>query len=502
MRTIVLLSHHPFVHALGWSLLHFLWQGAAITILLATVLGLLRGRSPQARYAASFCALLLMAILPLATFVRLAAGGPGAEIRMASSSMDRSAAQNLDSAFGSTQPWLDELAGGLDRFVPWILCVWCAGVILLLSRLNLGLIAARRLKSAGTQPAAGELQSMLRQLSRRFGVKRTIQLANSALVQVPTVVGWLRPAILMRLGCLMGLSTSQVEAVLAHELAHIRRHDYLVSVFQSGVETLLFYHPGVWWVSQQVRQEREHCCDDFAVRISGDTLAYAKALSFLEERRTSVPMVALGANGGVLAMRIERLLGYKETPVVSRLAVITVLASICVTTGLLVSTIARAASQQAATDRAQGLPAKYQKWLDEDVVWIITREERAAFTELKGDEERDKFVEQFWERRNPTPGSSENAAKDAHYQRIAYANLHFTTASVPGWKTDRGRIYIVYGPPDEIESHPAKSGPTKPTEFWRYHSILEHGVERKNVDMKFVDISEQGDYRLESPANN
>ena len=504
MTTLTLFSHHPLVHALGWSLLHFLWQGTAVGILLASVLGLLRARSPQLRYAASCCGLALMVVLPLATFARLAAARQIMATPTTTSNMDRSSGLNLHNDFGTTEPWLDQMIGKLDRSVPWVLSFWFAGVILLLSRLNLGLIAARRMKSAANQLAPAELQFMLHQLRRRLGVERTIKLANSALVQVPTVIGWLRPVILIPMSCLMGLSTSQVEAVLAHELAHIRRHDYLVSVFQSVVETLLFYHPAVWWVSRQVRREREHCCDDLAVRISGDSLSYAKALSFLEERRASVPMVALGANGGILAMRIRRLLGCKETPAVSRLAAITLLAVVFVMAGLCIGTVARAASQQAASENAQSLPAEYQKWLDEDVVWIITPEERTAFSQLKSNEERDKFVEQFWERRNPTPNSSENKFKEEHYRRIAYANIHFTTATVPGWKTDRGRIYIVYGPPDEIESHPAgvASSFAKPTEFWRYHLIEEHGVDRKNVDMTFVDVNGDGNYQLQPPAKN
>jgi GWxTD domain-containing protein len=446
----------------------------------------------------------LMIAFPLATFARLAAVRPVVEIRIANTGIHRGPALSSGNGLGTTEPWLDQIAKKLDRAVPWVLSFWCAGVILLLSRLNLGLIAARRMKSAGTHPVPKELQFMLHQLKRRLGVERTIKLANSALVQVPTVIGWLRPVILIPVGCLMGLSTSQVEAVLAHELAHIRRSDYLVSVFQSVVETLLFYHPAVWWVSQRVRREREHCCDDLAVRISGDSLAYAKALSFLEERRASVPMIALGANGGVLAMRIRRLLGCKEAPATSRLAAITLLAAVFLAAGLCIGTVARAASQQAATESSRDLPTKYQQWLNEDVVWIITPEERTAFSQLQQNEERDEFMKQFWQRRNPTPNSSENKAKDEHYQRIKFANSHFATAITPGWKTDRGRVYIVYGPPDEIESHPALSptGLTKPTEFWRYLLIREHGVERKNVDMAFVDASGNGDYQLVlSPVN-
>jgi len=143
------------------------------------------------------------------------------------------------------------------------------------------------------------------------------------------------------------------------------------------------------------------------------------------------------------------------------------------------------------------LPAQYQRWLDEEVRWIITPQEQAAFIRLSKNEERDRFVEQFWLRRNPTPGAAENEFKEEHYRRLAYANEHFAQA-VPGSKTDRGRIYIVYGPPDEIKVEPAHgSGDSvKPTELWHYRWLAEYG---KDIDLKFVDVCGCGDFRLETP---
>jgi GWxTD domain-containing protein len=171
-------------------------------------------------------------------------------------------------------------------------------------------------------------------------------------------------------------------------------------------------------------------------------------------------------------------------------------------------------------DSSQNLSLKYQQWMDDEVRWILTPEERAAFVQLSDDEERDQFIKQFWERRNPTPGSAENMFKKEYYRRIAYANEHFV-ANIPGSKTDRGRIYIMYGPPDEIDSHPAHgvSNYAKPTEFWSYRSIKEYGPpkqvlvqgkpelkaqikEKLNVKMKFVDVCSCGDYRLELPTKN
>ena len=479
----------PFVHALGWTLLHFCWQGIGIATLLVGLLGVLRERSAQLRYIVACCALALMLVLPLLTFAHLMAAPSVAEAPRITTQNTRTPVMTAEAP--PSDPWLDRLTAQLDRSLPWIISGWCLGVFLLLTRLNLGLLAAHRIKFTAVEPASPDLQAVLRQLSHRLGISRTIKLANSALVQVPTVVGWLRPVILIPVGCLMGLSASQVEAILAHELAHIRRHDYLVSVCQSLAETLLFYHPAVWWVSKQVRREREHCCDDFAVNISGDSLAYAKALSFLEERRADAPTIVLGANGGVLTMRIRRLLGYNETSDVRFATLLSV--AVLATAGLGIGVMARAANPRPAIDNSNNLPARYQQWLNQEVVWIITPEERYAFQRLSADQERDQFMNQFWERRNPTPGSAANPAKDEHYRRLKYANAHFTTAKTPGWKGDRGRVYIIYGPPDEIEAHPA-SASAKPTELWLYHLLHIDGVDRQNAVMKFADTCSCGEY--------
>src|SRR5271170_5332463 len=150
------------------------------------------------------------------------------------------------------------------------------------------------------------------------------------------------------------------------------------------------------------------------------------------------------------------------------------------------------------------LSKTYKKWLNEDVVWIITDEERSAFKQLSNDEERDNFIEAFWQRRDPTPDTEENEYKEEHYRRIAYANEHFA-AGIPGWKSDRGRIYIMYGPADEIESHPSGGSyerpmsegggetSTFPFEDWRYRYLEGIGQE---VNIEFVDTCMCGDYHM------
>ncbi|MGH9763218.1 MAG: M56 family metallopeptidase, partial [Blastocatellia bacterium] len=198
--------------------------------------------------------------------------------------------------------------------MPWLVGIWFLGVLLLSSRFAAGLSVARRLKRTGTEAAPALWQTKLVELKLRLGVSRPVRLYKSLLVDVPTVVGWLRPVILLPASALTGLGPEQLEALLAHELAHIRRYDYLVNIIQTAVETLLFYHPAVWWISGQVRAERENCCDDLAVSACGDVLTYARALAELESMRTRRPQFAMAADGGSLLSRIERLVGKAGSP--------------------------------------------------------------------------------------------------------------------------------------------------------------------------------------------
>ena len=521
MTSVLQFSDHPLVRAFGWSLLHFVWEGVIVAVTLAVVLRLLTGRSPQLRYGLACSALTLMAALPLLTFGYLAIRPHAMDPAITYSVLLKRPVMEFHGSFsGVAGSWLDRMAASLDRCLPWILAAWFAGVLLFLCRLNIGLVVARRMKTIATQAASAELQRVFHNLKHRLGITRAVALANSALVQVPTVIGWLRPVVLVPVGCLTGLAPVQIEAILAQELAHIQRHDYLVGVLQSFVEAVLFYHPAVWWVSKQVRREREDCCDDLAVTASGDSFAYAKALSILEEHRSVYPVVGLGANGGALIMRIRRLLGYRETPAFSQLAGMTLLALAVAAAACGIGAFAHA---QAATDRqlsaddgsaAKSLPPVYQGWVDEDVRWIITPEERLQFMKLSTNDERDEFIRQFWERRNAEAhGGAGDSFRTEYYGRIAYANQHFQE-SVPGWKTDRGRIFITYGPPDAIDAHPAAAGDAKPYEVWHYRLIQDYAeptpdqgtmggkaalVTRRNVDMKFVDMCSCGSFQLQTP---
>ncbi len=325
-------------------------------------------------------------------------------------------------------------------------------------------------------------------------VSRPVALLESCRVDVPVVIGYFRPVILAPVAVLAGMPAGQVEAILLHELAHIRRRDYLVNLLQAVVESLLFYHPAVWWISSVVRAERENCCDDLVLAARGNAAEYAAALTALEEARWAGEP-ALAATGGNLMRRIHRILGRSEPPHAGWKPA---LSAALITAAALVALAASVGAVHARPqDAATPAAGPYEKWLKEDVVYIITDRERAAFQQLTTDEERAHFIEQFWDRRNPTPGSTENPFKQEHYRRIAYANRHFAdAAATPGWKMDRGRVYIVYGPPDEIYARtPPVSAQDYPSEHWLYRHIDGIG---NNVTIEFDDPDGSGVYRMTS----
>ena len=340
MNSIEILFQKPVFHALGWALLHFVWQGALVASLFSIFSALARKRSANLRYAAACSALLLLLIAPIVTFFILytsagpvaAAGSvaptPDCKTPIVAGSQTSAIAGDNHAPLLSQPPVVCEqqsktpsagivdqsrLSGIVrDKFnsvAPWLVSLWFIGVIALSIRFIGGLAFTRKLKSERNNPAGAVWQQKAVALCARLRVSRPVLLCESALVEVPTVIGWLRPAILVPASALSGLAPDQLEALLAHELAHIRRYDYLVNLAQTAVETLLFYHPAVWWISAQIRIERENCCDDIAVATCGDVLTYARALADLEQIRGASPRLALAASGGSLLTRIERLVG-------------------------------------------------------------------------------------------------------------------------------------------------------------------------------------------------
>lgn len=287
------LASQYWLQKLGWTLLHFLWQGTAIAVVYLVLRAVLnRSLSAQGRYVLACLALAAMAMAPAITFLLI-------PVRNEALPGSLAIPWNI-----STHAW--------QRFFPSFVAVWLAGVLGFSIRLFGGWRLTSHLSSEARE-ATPEWQRTLESVmvlvkASWSGLNRPVRLLVSPVVGVPTVIGWLRPAILVPASALTGLPVEHITALLAHELAHIRRHDYLANMLQSIAEAFLFYHPAVWWISGEIRTERELCCDDLAVAASDDALTYASALAQLESIQPSRLKTVLAANGGSLLIRVRRLI--------------------------------------------------------------------------------------------------------------------------------------------------------------------------------------------------
>jgi serine protease AprX len=350
------------VHRLGWTLLHSLWQVAIAGALVAILLKVLSRHSASIRYLVACVGLAVMFLPLLATYWLLPASvGPRAADQIAASaplqgdnrlaissatpplmpvrltdewsgarSQGRARVDAHPQGQGDAVPLGPEVATAspspsefrnraarlIEPCAPWAVLVWAMGVTALSVWHLGGYLAVRRLRRLGATRTPDSLEHLFQELKARLRVTQPVRLMQSILVEVPVVVGWVRPVVLAPATALAGLTPSEIEAIFAHELAHIRRCDYLANLLQTVAETLLFYHPAVWWISRRIRVERENCCDDAAVLACGSKVDYAEALTRIERRRCAAGL-AIAVTGdrrsGVLLGRVRRILGVSVT---------------------------------------------------------------------------------------------------------------------------------------------------------------------------------------------
>jgi len=343
------------VEHLGWVLVHFMWQGLAIALALAGLLALTSPAQAKLRYVFSCAALVLMLAATFVTAGQLSIQSratheivtPTVRLTSAANMSSQTSPGESGATIGvgkttahASQSWRDRLAEWVgpvvQRSVPWLVLMWVVGVLVMSLRLAGGWWRTRALRVDGVSAGPAWAEEKLATLSARLGINRAVSLVSSVRVPVPVVLGHIRPVVVVPAAAFAGLAPAHLEAILAHELAHVRRHDYLINLAQSVIETLLFYHPAVWWVSHQVRVAREHCCDDLAVRVCGNRRGYIHALLDLEALRNPGAMLALGATDGSLLGRARRLLRQSDTradaPRLAASAI--VLAVVCVVGGL------------------------------------------------------------------------------------------------------------------------------------------------------------------------
>ncbi len=293
------------VQAGGWTILHSLWQGAFITLLLFLLLRNIPKQTPALRYHLCLGALMALLAGVFCTFLLYYQPGVGIGATATGGLLPMDATNSPIFAGGLT--WQDRLAG----LFPFLLQVWLAGIIVMGLRMLFEVLYLQRLRSVKTQAVEHHWIQELDRLARKIGINHYVDLRESALVNGPLLIGFFKPVILLPVGLLANLTPLQVECILAHELAHVRRMDYLINFLQSIVEVVLFFNPAVWWISSQIREEREHCCDEMAIRTTSDRMTLVKTLTQLEEWRLQSRRLSLAFQGrpaGILS-RVQRLLG-------------------------------------------------------------------------------------------------------------------------------------------------------------------------------------------------
>jgi GWxTD domain-containing protein len=385
----------------------------------------------------------------------------------------------------------------------------------------------------------------------------------------PGVFGIFRPVLILPADVAQNLKESQLESIIAHEMIHVRGRDNLAAVLHTVVQAVFWFHPLVWWLGSKLVDEREQACDEAVLQLGFDRFEYAEGILHVCKSYLKAPACMAGVSGSNLKKRIEVIMENRGThtltpgkkimlaiagagvligpffgglmsaaespvgavretqlpviesttsaalPVLSQVPAVLAMPQTGAVRVVALPVIEQATSAglpvlmqtPARAPQAAQTANDQQKWLD-DVSIIITDAEKKAFQQLTKEQERENFITNFWLARDPTPGTPANEFKDEYDRRVAYANEHFTTPSgIPGSKTDRGKMYILNGPPDEIVSHlggtfrAAGQGNnfvtanTFPFETWRYRNI--GGKSDNNVIYEFVDKQKNGEYTLE-----
>ncbi len=291
------------VDAWGGALLNFLWQGLLVGIIVAFLLGLTRQARPQARYAIACVALLLCFALPVIGVWHALSIDTNNDAGFVAMPKAVDLGESLGARIST-----DMVTDGLYRQIPWIVIAWSLGCAFFSLRMAMGLSWISNARRHSIVSGTGSLQSKLNLLAIQFNLRRPIQLLICNDIDGPVTAGWWKPVVLVPAALASRLPPDYIEALLAHELAHIKRHDYLVNLIQSFIEAVLFFHPAVWWLSKQIRIERENIADDLAAEVLGEPRQLAVALAALDEFQFAGPLLAPAAHGGNLMSRIQRLI--------------------------------------------------------------------------------------------------------------------------------------------------------------------------------------------------
>lgn len=323
MDTITHLFSPVFVEAAGWTIIHSLWQGIVVALGLSVMLSVTRRNSAQLRYILSFSALITLLLWSGITFssaynyasekqelrekIMTTPGYVRTFLENNKNTADKNA--QLETAEDTVNFNLLKVKAFLQRHFDLICLVWLLGMLFLMIRMLGGIYYTRRLRTLKLSPVSDECLEKMLEMADKLGITRRVAIFKSQLTNMPLTTGTFKPVILLPFALISGLSVKELESILAHELAHIRRHDYLFNIIQSLVEILFFYQPAVWIISNHIRTERENSCDNMAVELTGDKVSYAKALAAVEimSLQDADFAMAFGGKKGSLLNRIQRL---------------------------------------------------------------------------------------------------------------------------------------------------------------------------------------------------
>ena len=327
METTFAYFSHNLNYALGWMVVHSLWQATLIAILSGIAAIVFRKKAAQVRYLihnVALVAVLLAAVVTFGIYYNLSTQPGKTQFvpnRMTLELTDKTTATTptattVEAALPKNTPTeslsIEGLKGYFNRNIYLIVTIWLLGVAVFILRLLSGVSYVYYLRSKMNFPSDEYWQEILDNLRERAGIQKVVELVESALVRSPMVVGHLKPLILFPIGAINKLNPSEVEAILAHELAHVLRHDYVFNIIQSVIESLFYFHPAVWWISANIRTERENCCDDKAIVLCGNSMAYAKSLVAVQEMAyfgsPQMAMAFAGQRKNQLLHRVQRIL--------------------------------------------------------------------------------------------------------------------------------------------------------------------------------------------------
>lgn len=309
MKTALEFFNSYSLDIVGYTLLHSLWQGLLISIIVAALLRVIPSKLSNIRYTVATVGLLSMVVASLFTFTYLSAIPSGHISFALSNEIQTDVAVPLSGSPAVVTTYLSAAQTFIEFCMPFFLIIWVAGALIFSLRIFMGLAYVERLRE-GSVPLGEDLNRCIQEISAKLKIEKLITIAESSTIEAPVVIGYLKPFILIPMGMCANLSTAQLETIFIHELMHIRRKDYLVNLVQSFVEAIYFFNPFIWVISDMVRSEREHCCDDAVVHLQGNATVYASALATLEEVRLSKSTLSLSlaGNKNELLKRIKRLM--------------------------------------------------------------------------------------------------------------------------------------------------------------------------------------------------